>query len=656
MNLEFCMRYTLPECRRTIRARTGIASALTIALLTLAGCSSLPGTPGSGYSVGRAERLFEAGDYDAAASGWMALANGASGEQRDQYLLRAAESWLADGDRLRATAALGQVNTPPGAALANDYYLGLAEVGAFDCDPIAAEQALSRTDPQRFTLAQRARADAVRGQVLFLRNDPAGAVQLLVRRELWLGSELEIIRNDQLIWDGLLVADPDLLQTALQETVDADVGGWLALGILASNTTNNAMDRGVVAWQRNYPGHPALRSVVRGFAPEIATGGIEPEHIALLLPLSGRAGAFGSTIRDGVIAHYLERYSDMLNAPEIRVYDLAGREPVVVYEQAVLDGADLIVGPVLRQSVDALAAYTGPRVPTILLNYPSITENYSSDIYAFGLAPEDDARAAAVQAFDEGHRRAVALLPTGSRGERLLIAFNEQFTALGGTVLSYENFVPEAADHSNEIERLMLLTDSVARYRRARNLLGGPLQFEPRRREDVDVIFLGANAANARQLKPQLRFHYAGDLPVIATSSVHNPASDEPASDLNGIEFAEIPWLVDRMSGQPTPLDAVADTLTNVRRQPRLFALGHDALTLALAVYARNLPLNGISGATGHLILDDQGNFERQPGWAKFENGRPVRLDQRVNPSRDAGEAELLAPFDTNEPIALTRP
>ena len=374
MNLESRMRYTLPECRPTIRARAGFASVVSIALLSLVGCSSLPGTPGSGYSVGRAERLFEAGDYDAAASGWIALANGVTGEQRDEYLLRAAESWLADGDRLRATAALGQVTTPPAPTLANDYYLGLGEVGAFDRDPLAAEQALRRTDPQRFTLAQRARADAVRGQILFLRNDPAGAVQLLVRRELWLGSELEIVRNDQLIWAGLLVADPDLMQAALQGTSDADVGGWLALGILASNTTNNAMDRGVVAWQRNYPGHPALRSVVRGFAPEIATGGIEPEHIALLLPLSGRAGAFGSTIRDGVISHYLARYSSMLNAPEIRVYDLAEKEPVVAYEQAVLEGADLIIGPVLRPSVDALAAYTNPA--ELPLDHRKLFERY----------------------------------------------------------------------------------------------------------------------------------------------------------------------------------------------------------------------------------------------------------------------------------------
>ena len=110
------------------------------------------------------------------------------------------------------------------------------------------------------------------------------------------------------------------------------------------------------------------------------------------------------------------------------------------------------------------------------------------------------------------------------------------------------------------------------------------------------------------------------------------------------------------MRGQTTPLDAVTDTLTSVRRHPRLFALGHDALTLGLAVYARNLPLTGIRGATGHLILDDQGNFERQPGWAKFENGRPVSLDQRVNPNRDTPDTETFDSLDTEQPIADMRP
>ncbi|MEL7311662.1 MAG: penicillin-binding protein activator [Pseudomonadota bacterium] len=641
------MAYTIPDRASRWRSSGGIGVMLLATLLAMSGCESLPGNLGTDYSAARAQRLFEAGDYDAAAAGWMSLANDSQGEQRSGYLLRATEAWLEDGDGLRAQAALDQISASDSPSLTNDLALSRAALAALNADSANASAALDQADAQRFTVAQRARADAIRGQIAFLDNDPASAVTLLVRRELWLGSEVEIARNDQKIWDGLLTADPEQLQTGLAQVSDQDVAGWLALGLLAGDSAFRQSagklesSRGLVSWQRQYPGHPALRTILGGRTDTVLVG-TEPRQIALLLPLSGRASAFGSTIRDGVLAHYANRFAGALTAPAIEVYDVSGTEAVVAYEQAIADGADLVIGPVLRSSVDALASYTGARVPTLLLNYPTITETYSANVFAFGLAPEDEARAAAIQAFEQGHRRAVALLPTGSRGERLLTAFNEAFSALGGAVLNYEIFVPEAADHSNEIERLMLLTDSVARYRRLRDLIGAPLQFEPRRRADVDVIFLGANANNASQLKPQLRFHYAGDIPVIATSSVNEAGTTESVNDLNGVEFAEIPWLLDRMSGRPTPLDRIDDTLLNVRRQPRLFALGHDALSVGLSIYANNVPLTGIEGATGLLLVDDLGNVTRQPGWARFERGRPVSIRRRVGETASDGG---LAPF-----------
>lgn len=624
------MAHTLTDHGQAVSNNSWPRNLLLCALLVISGCESLPGDLGAEYSVTRAQRLYEAGDYNAAASGWMALASNTDGIVRDGYVLKAAESWLAGGDRIRAETALERITQPVAPELSNDYHLGRAAIAAFDGDELATQRALSQTDPQRYTLEQRARADAIRGDLAFLAGDPVEAIALLTRRELWLGNEREIAANDQRIWEGLLVTDPSLLHEALKTTEDAQTAGWLALGLLANSSGAGGPSRGIVSWQRRYPGHPAMRSVVPGLAPDATPLGLEPRHVALLLPLSGRAAAFGSAIRDGVLSHYADRFGAALSAPRISIIDVTESGPLVSYQRAVEQDVDLIIGPVMRSSVDALATYEGSRVPTLLLNYPTVTERYVAGVFAFGLAPEDEARTAAARAYADGHRRAVAMVPTGDRGERLLTAFNEQFRAMGGEVLAYETYVPEAADHSDVIERLMLLNDSVARYRRMRSLIGAPLQFEPRRRADVDVIFLGATASNARQLKPQLRFHYSGDLPVIATSSVHNPSQSEPVADLNGIAFAEIPWLLDAMDALPTPLDSVRNALPNVRRQPRLHALGHDALTLALSIYAGNFPVTGLPGATGHLTLDNDGNFQRQTGWAQFSEGRPGSIEKHV--------------------------
>ncbi|MEO0365710.1 MAG: penicillin-binding protein activator, partial [Pseudomonadota bacterium] len=209
------MAHTIPD--RTSRWRANaIGSAIALATISLfAGCQSLPGDLGTDYSAARAQRLFEAGDFDAAAAGWMALANGSQGTQRDGYLLRAIEAWLEDGDVVRAEAALNQISQPADSSSANDLVLSKAALAALYADSAAASQALESADTQRFTVEQRARADAIRGQIAFLEDDPAAAVTLLVRRELWLGSEVEIARNDQRIWDGLLTADPEKMQLGL---------------------------------------------------------------------------------------------------------------------------------------------------------------------------------------------------------------------------------------------------------------------------------------------------------------------------------------------------------------------------------------------------------------------------------------------------------
>src|SRR5690554_7108230 len=82
-----------------------------------------------------------------------------------------------------------------------------------------------------------------------------------------------------------------------------------------------------------------------------------------------------------------------------------------------------------------------------------------------------------------------------------------------------------------------------------RRLLRQSTEFEPRRRQDADWLFLVALPQQARQIKPTLAFNFASDLPVYSTSHVYsgepNPSKDR---DLNGIVFCDTPWLLDRKS------------------------------------------------------------------------------------------------------------
>ncbi|WP_280522018.1 penicillin-binding protein activator [Candidatus Coxiella mudrowiae] len=63
------------------------------------------------------------------------------------------------------------------------------------------------------------------------------------------------------------------------------------------------------------------------------------------------------------------------------------------------------------------------------------------------------------------------------------------------------------------------------------------------RREDFDTIFLVANSRQERQIIPLLRFYYADDVSIYATSAIYSP-SVIIDYDLDGMIFDDMPWVL----------------------------------------------------------------------------------------------------------------
>jgi len=239
-------------------------------------------------------------------------------------------------------------------------------------------------------------------------------------------------------------------------------------------------------------------------------------------------------------------------------------------------------------------------------------------------------------------------VPNNNWGRRVLTSFATEFEARGGSLLDYRTYTPGLQDFSNTIEDLMGLSGSVRRYQRLRANIGGPLQFDPRRRQDTEFVFLAADAPAGRLLKSQLKFHYSGDLPVYSTSSIY-AMDGRSNSDLNGIMFADTPWIV-----APQNWIAHLPALYNKywpeeRRLGRLHAMGYDAYHLIAALFAaRTGPMQEVEGATGKLFLDQDGRVRRRLSWAQFQGGEPVALpdlDLSGGPIQDlSDEPELQLP------------
>ena len=155
----------------------------------------------------------------------------------------------------------------------------------------------------------------------------------------------------------------------------------------------------------------------------------------------------------------------------------------------------------------------------------------------------------------------------------------------------------------------------------------------PRRRQDLNFLFLIANPDQGRQDKPALNFHYAKDLPVYATSLIYsgtpNPRRDQ---DLNGIRFVETPWL---LGNENSELHHLADEQwpDGHGRYERLFAMGIDAYRLQGRLYLLNaLPSSEMPGVTGRLRMQQQ-RIVRELNWAVFSRGEARALPQVSAPA-----------------------
>ncbi|HEX5787023.1 MAG TPA: penicillin-binding protein activator, partial [Woeseiaceae bacterium] len=558
--------------------------------------------------------------------------------------LLAAEQWLMAGDVQRATNAFASVERP---AEGEARWLWDSLDAAFALRARDTDRALAILEPlARQPLPQdyRVRIDGLRADAWFQSGDPVRAVRLLLQREAWLGSARERERNRERLWRGLVDSNPELLRGAADVESDPVVRGWLTIGALAASTGRQGLgwSNGVARWREAYPAHAANSLLDDLDIP--AAGELDyPRQIALLLPLSGNTASAGLAVQNGFLGAYFAAAggldtavtsdtdtaagSGRDNRQTVRVYDVVAEGGAsAAYGTAVEEGADFVVGPLLRQSVTELANDILVPVPVLTLNYLDDDTLAPPGLYQFSLAPEDEAAAAAQRAILDGHTRALALVPNNGWGRRLFTSFATTFESLGGTVLDSRSYTTGNPDFSSTIEDLMGLSGSVKRYQRLRANIGGPLQFDPRRRQDAEFIFLAADAPAGRLLKSQLKFHYSGDLPVYATSSIY-AMDGRSDSDLNGVMFADAPWVVDPQPWISSLPPLFEEHWPEHRRLARLHAMGYDAYHLIGALFAaQGDTFREIDGATGRLYLDDAGRVHRYLAWARFERGEPVPL------------------------------
>lgn len=457
--------------------------------------------------------------------------------------------------------------------------------------------------------------------------------------------------NNERIWNDLVQFPTETLTQLADTTTTPDLQAWLKL-IAAYKDHQDDIDSqmdAVETWSRQNVSHPANRAVPKAIAMLKALASDRPQRIALLLPQSGPFRPAAEAIEQGFMAAYfqmLEGRQDKAGVPAIKVYEEGtGSDFDAAYQRAISEGAQLVIGPLSKDNVRRLYQFKEKMpVPTLALNSSDLAINAPTNLFQFGLSPEDDARATAIHAAESGYNNAAILFQdNGEWSQRVQRAFTQQWEAMGKHVIARGSY-KTGAEMENAVKTLLRLEDSTRRAQQVSQVIGENLVSEPRPRADLDFVFLITPGEQARQVKPLFDFHYARATPLLGGSYLYSGvAAPDTNQDMDGIEFCDIPWILSAPSATHIAFSKAWPTADP--RMARFNALGVDAYRLADRLQAMvKIPESKLYGATGIIQLDQQGRLNRALSWARFQQGKAELQMASTALAADASNAATAAP------------
>ena len=611
--------------------------ALVLTLLVISGCvTQTPVAPASQQTQATATANTPLQDAAKKARALLAAAALAPPLQRQRMELEAAEQWLLAG-RVREALVLAQKLD---FSIDTDEWL------------LRRQLLIARTNQQLGNRQEALKALGFLDQLRVSQQLYGEALQLINQMTDRAGLQLSYLDDLQAQLSATTSTQQrhqlqsDLLNELLNRPLaaldnhsgdgfSAQLLPWVEL-IQIARTTQDALAREhkLSQWRNRHPHlriDPALITELR--QPNLLRGRL-PTKIALLLPYSGSLKSVGEALHQGVMSRY---FSDPLSAGQVEImsHDVGDDANIAaLYVRAVAQGAELVIGPLRKQHIASLVERQLISVPTIALNQVDDPTIIHPLLVQLSLSPEAEIKQLAQLAWSQGHRRAAAFYPKTEWGRRQQRAFARSWQALGGDLVAQAGYSPKGSDFSKPIKKLLGLDLSEARYKKLRRALGETLLFNPRRRQDIDFLFLAAFPPQARSIRPQFRFHQADQLPVFASSHVYDGSADATRDkDLNQVRFCDTPYTLGTLASQASQgSESSSGAGSNAAKPtppalPRIHALGRDAYALlAYLEPLQNSRLRRFEGDTGRLRIDASGLVQSHLSCGRFRRGLALEV------------------------------
>lgn len=614
-------------CKYLMMQRLKQLLLISLTVLFLAGCGAGGSMTQRGSSPEQmAQRAYSKGDYLLAAGFWQqalddAVASGSV--DTDDLKLSAADAWVRGRDTESAALLLAEINPDSLNDRQRSQYFIVQADSAMQLNNMQMAEFYLRAAAQDLPSALSPRYADLQATYLNLTRDPSD-------RSIEETAELS---------ENLLSYDPDraveMLQSLesvpssqLQMMIDQqaytpEFTGWMELSLQVRSllVSQQAVSVAAGKWQNAHPGHPVNISNYADLVERYRALYPVPAKVAVLLPTEGSLAGVASAIRDGIVSAYLEHPGDA----ELHFY-ASGNTPesaISAYVAARNDGAMQVIGPLDLQSTQALSTLSDLTAPVLLLN-----DQASNTGMAFGprgsvnsllLSQTQEAEIIAERALSQGYKRAVVFVPDTDWGKRVEEAFSKVYSQGNGRIIALSRFNQANNDQSAMLTRLLRIEESKQREAELRSWLGVPMDFEPSRRDDFDFIFMAATPTEGRELKPLLRFHDVGDVPVLAMGRVYSGQVDPSADqDLNSVIVPTTRWHLQAAQNKSSMPKSVRDGVYG-----SFFALGEDAWRLLpwLPLMQKDRDLS-YPGGLGDLHLESDGRVYREPSWAQFKSGK----------------------------------
>jgi branched-chain amino acid transport system substrate-binding protein len=188
--------------------------------------------------------------------------------------------------------------------------------------------------------------------------------------------------------------------------------------------------------------------------PPVANIGAGQIRVALILPLSapGNAGLAALSMKNAAemaLAEFKEPNIQLL------VKDDAGtpQGAQLGAQQALDEGAEIIIGPLFAQSVSAVGSVARTRnIPVIAFSTDASVA--SRGVYLLSFLPESDVKRIVEYAVSKGKRSFAALLPDNAYGAVVEAAFQQEVARRGGRVVALEKYPLDPGKMAEPIRRV----------------------------------------------------------------------------------------------------------------------------------------------------------------------------------------------------------